>query len=113
MKTNGPCTQPTRIARRAADTAASPTSAPAVATFGWVRAAADSAVRLHHMPSERSAGSSGDLASLSVRTDLPVHERSVTPAAEGLLPRRRGRGRSHGWRGSAYLGVAGGASSHR
>src|SRR5438874_304260 len=98
MKTNGPCTQPTRTARRAADTAASPTSTPAVATLGWVRAAADSAVPLHHGPPERSAGSSGDSASLSVRTDLPVHERSVTPAAEGLLPRRRGRGRSHGWR---------------
>jgi hypothetical protein len=31
-------------------------------------------------------------------TDLPVHERSVAREAEGLLPRRRGHHRSHGWR---------------
>src|SRR5438034_4436622 len=117
MKTNGPCTRPTRNACRAAATAARPRSAQAVAADGWERSAAPRAARLCRAPSEGSAASSGDSASPSSRNDLPGHKAKCgagggrrAPPYEGST-QVTGRGRRCGmWRAPRSRVIRGGST---
>ena len=80
MKTNGPCTRPTRNACRAAATAARPMRTPGQRQWHG-RARAVGAQSARQSPSDR-----GDSASPSAGTDLPVHDSKCGAGGGGTTP---------------------------